>query len=423
MTAYSSNLLGAGDRIAVRTVMSLLRTALLGSAIVQPVSKVSVWNPTAMPITVIAVLLLFLATEASCQDPATVRLAREADQRLREQDYDRAIADYKKIVQVNPSSSAAWSNMGAAWFAKGNIPEASKAFEHAARLQPENRDFAFNAGLSLIREDKCEASERYLRQSLQSLEHRAAARYLLGLCAFVSQDWKKAKDLLLVAEAVGEESAETYYMLAIAARKSRDPEQAKRAFKVLCNKYPDSSLLHELVGELSDQSDTSDEAQKEMALAISESPVAPGLHSKYGLLLWKTHRLSDAKEAFQQELTIDPHSYSAMHYLGDIAEKSNQLPQALKWYEGALREQPQSGEAHLAAGRVLELEGRREDALRQLLLSFPALNGDASAHWLTARVMKELGMNRQAASELSKVREINQAERDALLSKLNPGDH
>jgi tetratricopeptide (TPR) repeat protein len=112
-----------------------------------------------------------------------------------------------------------------------------------------------------------------------------------------------------------------------------------------------------------------------------------------------------------------------MHYLGDIAEKNNQLPQALVWYERALREQPQSGEAHFAAGRVLELEGRSEDALRELRASFPTLEGDASAHYWTAEVLKKLGMKEQANLELSKVQEINSAERDVLLTKLSGNEH
>jgi tetratricopeptide (TPR) repeat protein len=404
-------------------IMSFLKAALPGTPTMKFVSCVSIWQPVAGLFILIVVLLLSVTAQAPAQESATVRLAKEADQSLSEHDYDRAIADYKRIVHIDPSSAAAWSNLGAAWFAKGNLSQASGAFEHAASLQPANRDYAFNAALALVREDKCDASAKYLKQSLLSPQRRAGAQYLLGLCAFVSQNWQEAKESLLSAEAVGSESAETYYMLTIAARKSRDPEQAKRAFDILRSKFPDSSLLHELIGELSDQSDTGADALKEMTLAISDSPTAPGLHAKLGFLLWKAHRSSDAEVLFQQELAIDPHSYSAMHYLGDIAEKNNQLPQALVWYERALREQPQSGEAHFAAGRVLELEGRSEDALRELRASFPTLEGDASAHYWTAEVLKKLGMKEQANLELSKVQEINSAERDVLLTKLSGNEH
>jgi tetratricopeptide (TPR) repeat protein len=350
------------------------------------------------------------------------RYAKEADRALHEHDYDLAILGYNKVLQMEPSSAAAWSNLGTAWFAKGNFSQASDSFLRAARLQPANRDYAFNAGLVLVREDKCNVAERYLKKSLLSVQHRAAALYLIGFCAFVSENWTEAKDALLNAEAGGSRTAETYYMLTIAARKSRDPNQAKRAFGLLWSNFPTSSLLHELLGEAADEDFMSTEAEKELSLAISGSPQAPGLHAKLAFILWKRHRLPDAEKLFEQELVIDPHSYSAMHYLGDIAEQDNQLSQALMWYQRALREQPESGEAHFAAGRVLELMGQSQDALRELQASFPALESDASAHYWKARVLKKLGMKEQAQLELSKVQEINKAERNALIIKLNNGE-
>ncbi len=371
---------------------------------------------------IVATLVLLLPVLGVCQQSNAIKISNQADKALREHNYDLAITDYREILQIEPSSAAAWSNLGTAWFAKGNLSQASDSFQHAAGLQPANPDYAFNAALTLVREDKCEIAERYFKVSVPSPQHRTATQYLQGLCAFVSKNWPEAKGLLLSAEAGGSRTAETYYMLTIAARKSQDPDQAKRAFELLRTGFPDSSLVHELIGETSDQEYMSAEAQKELSLAVSSNPDAPGLHAKLGFLLWKAHQLPEAEKLFEQELAIDPHSYSAMHFLGDIAERNAQLSKALTWYERALRERPQSGEAHFAVGRVLELEGRSEDSLRELQASFPALEGDASAHYWVAKVLKKLGMKEQANIELSKVKGINTAERNALMSELSNGE-
>jgi tetratricopeptide (TPR) repeat protein len=389
---------------------------------VQSGNKLSMRRMVTEPFLVMAIIFLSLSPQSICQESDAVRYAKEADRALYERDYDLAIHDYNKLLRMEPSSAAAWNNLGAAWFAKGNFSQASAPFVRAARLQPANREYAFNAALVLVRQDKCDAAKVYLKRSLLSVQHRAAAQYLQGLCAFLSNNWLEAKDSLVSAEADGSETAETYYLLTIAARKSGDPNQAKKAFDLLRSKFPSSSLLHELIAEVLDQDDMGTDAQKELSLAITSSPRASGLHVKLGFMLWKVHRLPEAEKLFDQELAIDPHSYSAMYYLGDIAEHNNQLSQALKWYECALSEKPESSEAHLAAGRVLEREGRNNDALRELKASFPALEGDASAHYWMATVLKKLGMKEQANLELSKVQEIHEAERNAITTKLSNGE-
>jgi len=366
-----------------------------------------------------ATLALLLPTLGVCQPSNTTVILNEADTALREHNYDLAITDYKKVLQIQPSSAAAWSNLGAAWFSKGDLAKATNSFQHAASIKPSSPDYAFNAALALVREDQCDSAERYWIVAVRSPQHRPGALYLQGLCAFVSKNWRDAKGLLLNAEAGGNRTAETYYMLTVAARKSQDPDQAKRAFELLRSGFPDSSLLHELIAEVSDQDYMSADAEKEISLAISNSPDAPGLHAKLGFLLWKNHQLQEAQRLFEQELAIDPHSYSAMHFLGDIAERSSDFSRALNWDERALRERPESGEAHFAVGRVLELEGRNQDALKELRASFPELDDDASAHYWTARILKTLGMKEQAKVELAKVQDINKADRSVLLTKLN----
>ena len=370
----------------------------------------------------VALFCFSVLLRSICQESTSNQVAREADQALRAHDYDLAITDYREVLRTNPSSAAAWSNIGAAWLAKGFLSSASDSFMHAARLQPANSDYAFNAALALVRSDKCDVAERYLKVSLQSPQHRTATLFLSGLCAFVAQKWSLARDTLATAEASGSQTAETYYMLTIAARKSQSPNEAGRAFNLLKSGFPNSSLLHELVGEALDENSQSEEAQGELSLAIANSPHAPSLHAKLGFLLWKAHRLDDAAKLFEQELEIDSHSYSAMHYLRDIAEQNSQLRQAQMWYERALREEPESGEAHFAAGRVLELEGRSREALKELQVSLPALEKDASVHYWTARVLRKLGMKEQANLELSRVQEINEAERNSLMTRLSNGE-
>src|ERR1035441_10290851 len=94
-------------------------------------------------------------------------LAQQADSALQSGSYEQAIADYQQVLKFEPDSAAAWSNLGSAWFAKGEFFKASRSYVHASQLQPANTDYSFNAALSLIRLDKCDDAEVYLQRSLQ----------------------------------------------------------------------------------------------------------------------------------------------------------------------------------------------------------------------------------------------------------------
>ena len=366
----------------------------------------------------LVVLCLFVVRGGSCQEKRATELARAADRALHEGEYALAISQYQVLLRLEPLNSAAWSNLGSAWFAQSNFAQASASYLHATRLEPANADYAYNAALSLVREDKCKVAEPSLKFATKSTGHRASSEFLEGLCAFVAKDWQESKAMLLKAEEGGNRTAETYYMLAVASRRSSDPAQAKRAFDTLRATFPDSSLLHELVGDASDDLFLSADAEKEISLAIVESPLAPTLHAKLGYLMWKEHRLSEAEESFKEELRIDPHSYSALHFLGEICEQRGDLTAALLRYEQAVVELPGSGEAHFSVGRVLELQGHSAAALQELEKSFPALQGNVPAHYWTARVLRRLGLKERAALEMVEVQKLNKAERDGLMTKL-----
>ena len=379
-------------------------------------------NPWVETFKVLVICLGWTAALLAQQVPHQARIyAQDADTSLKRLDFDTAISDYQKALKIAPPYAAAWSNLGSAWFEKKQYANASDAFRHAARLQPKNADYQFNAALATVRSNKCDAAAPYLQRSLNSTNYRARVQFLRGVCAFIDERWDAAKADLKEAEGSGVHAAEIYYMLTIASRKSNDSENAKLAYTMLREKYPDSQLVHELLGEALDRADQTNQAIHEISLAISSRPEEPGLHAQVGFLYWKAHNLPDAKAALEQELIVDKHSYSAMRYLGDIAEQSNQFDNALAWYVRALQERPESGEAHFAVGRLLAETAHYRDALKELQACLPTMDRNASAHYWTARVLAKLGRPQEASEHMAKVREINDASRQSLLDKLGQG--
>lgn len=351
---------------------------------------------------------------------ARARDTRAADDSLRAGNYDLAISSYKEFLKREPHSAAIWSNYGAALFGKGDALRASGAFVRAAQLEPRSPEYAFNAALALVRLDKCGMATSYFEVARRATAHAPAVSYLNGVCAFVAKQWKRAESLLLQAYGESVISPETYYMLTIAAHENNDRERSSWAYLQLKNTYPESPLVQEALSEIFDDEYDTRDAIREISDAIAAHPNDPGLHGKLAFLLWKEgqDQWPRARALFSEELALDRHSYPSMHYLGVIAEQSNQYDVALDWYQRALRERPNLGEAHFAIGRVLERKGEDVEALREFQASLPALKGDISLHYWTARALRRMGRNKDASHEFASVAAINKATRDDLLRKL-----
>ena len=53
-------------------------------------------------------------------------------------DYERAVAEYRKSVAVDPNHLNSWKNIAAAALQKGDKATASEAVEHLTKLAPQS---------------------------------------------------------------------------------------------------------------------------------------------------------------------------------------------------------------------------------------------------------------------------------------------
>lgn len=93
-----------------------------------------------------ALRLMDQAVAAAPNDPA-VRYARASlldDQRL----FERAVADYSKLIELDPREPALFNRRGAAHFKAGQIDASIADFDRAIALQPESEPHHWQRGIS-----------------------------------------------------------------------------------------------------------------------------------------------------------------------------------------------------------------------------------------------------------------------------------
>lgn len=117
-------------------------------------------------------------------------------------DYDRAIADFTRTLDLNPNDDKAFNNRGAAFMQRRDWDHAIADFTQALRLHPDYAIAHKNRGASRLNEGRfAEAIEDYDRalqldpKDTEALKSRGALHFMLGQFAMAAQDL--AQDIAL----------------------------------------------------------------------------------------------------------------------------------------------------------------------------------------------------------------------------------
>lgn len=103
----------------------------------------------------------------------------------RQKNSDKAIVQYKKAVEYNPSCAIAHYNMGNALLLEGKVQDAMKEYEQAARLEKDSKrlsDVYHNMGVILQSAKQFDKAIECYKQSLRNDPANDETRYNYVLC-------------------------------------------------------------------------------------------------------------------------------------------------------------------------------------------------------------------------------------------------
>ncbi|MCB2203638.1 tetratricopeptide repeat protein [bacterium] len=160
-----------------------------------------------------------------------LKLASAQDELQR---FPQALAVLKDILEENPSSAAAWNNIGVVCRRIGKLDDARKAFEQAYRLDPENADHLVGLGAICLRLSDPGNALEYLQLATELMPGHPVAHANLALTYAVFGRLEEAEESLRLATLYGFEDAETIQQKidalkllreSMAEEKKRDPEE------------------------------------------------------------------------------------------------------------------------------------------------------------------------------------------------------
>lgn len=178
--------------------------------------------------------------DACTHTPANEELFKRGADHLRNKDYDTAISLLNQIVAADSKDCAAWTELGTAYFRKGDLDDAEKSYQRALQDRPSFPPALINLGKLRFARKNFEGAIEALSLAVKEQPLSAEANFLLGEAYLQIKKGSKAVGYLNEAirlDPIGQ--AEAHLRLAALYNGAGLKEKAAFEYEQFLEKRPD----------------------------------------------------------------------------------------------------------------------------------------------------------------------------------------
>ena len=276
---------------------------------------------------------------------------------------DEAMAHFQRVLEITPDDAEAHNDLGFALAARGRMDEAMAHFVRALIIKPGHVLAHNNLGLALAGRGRIDEAIAQYRQALEIKPDYAEAHVNLGMALTVRGRIDQAIGHYQQALKIKPDYAEAHVHLGMAlmahGRVDEAIEQYQRALKI----KPDHAEAHVNLGIALAGSGRIDEAMAHFQRALEIKPDYAEAHIDLGTALANRGRMDEATAHFQKALEIKPDHAEAHINLGIALAGSGRMDEAMAHFQRALEIKPDYAEAHKNLGIALAGAGRLDEAI------------------------------------------------------------
>ncbi|MEJ7624475.1 MAG: tetratricopeptide repeat protein [Pyrinomonadaceae bacterium] len=271
-----------------------------------------------------------------------------------QKNYDAALADVQKGLQIAPNDVEFLSRLGEIQMERRAFPEALAAVEKASNASPNNADLYYT-------------------------KSRVFA---------ATGDAKGQADSAATALGKGTRyPAEAYLLLGDASQKLQKPDAAIDAYQKSINARPDNLQAYRTLSEIYRSENRFDDAIRASKLGLMAFPANGELFIDLGLYYSLAERDKDAIEAGRSAVGLLPNNYSGHTNLCRAYNETKEFSLAIGTCNRALHLKPGDGETLFYLGRAQTGANKKADAAKTFaqavtgLLSTTVANPRSSEAW------------------------------------------
>ena len=343
---------------------------------------------------ILGLLALWLAGQTSLPEAAQhIEAARHAEA---EKNFDAAVAEYRKVTELEPASPAAFVSLGQAFIEEHNYGDAVKPLKHALDLDPNLAPAHQLLGYALL-------AQGFPAEAIPHLDavHEQAA---LGIAQAETGQFADAIINLQAALQKRPNDPDLLYYLGRASGLL-----SKQSIDTLLAAYPESARAHQSLAENYIVLRQIPEAEKEYRQALASRPDIPNLHLELGHVYALTSRWPEAEEQFRAETKLQPGNAEASYRLGDALLQQGKAREARAELQRSDKLLPKMPETLYALGKAAALEGDAAES-QQAWTSLLSIEkqGDlaAQAHFGLAGLYRKQGKAAEAEAEMREFQKL-----------------
>jgi tetratricopeptide (TPR) repeat protein len=333
-----------------------------------------------------------LAPQAADQAKTLLQSGIDAENR---NDLDRALVEFRKAAELDPSSSECLLRLGDAYMKKHEAANAIPPLKRAAELNPDSVPIQQLLGYALL-------AQGYAAEAIPHIEiaHDPGA---LGIAQLENDEPAKAMVNLQSALENDPDNPDLLFYLSRA-----ETAAGSQSTEKLLAVFPNSARAHETRGQGYYQMKMIPEAVKEYEQAIAIRPDLPGLHLELGEIYAGRAEWPQAEEQFRAETKLHPGSAEAAFRLGDALVQQGKMKEAADQLRRSDLLRPNMPETLYAVGRALAAAdaSAAEQALTSVLKIEQNSPLAARADLLLASIHRKQGKSALASREMEDYRRI-----------------
>ncbi|MBV8895836.1 MAG: tetratricopeptide repeat protein [Acidobacteriaceae bacterium] len=224
-----------------------------------------------------------------------LELARLADN---SKDYEAALGYLAHARDLEPQN-ARIHFLFAMIAAKMELPlEAKRSLERALTIDPENPDYNYSMGVSILASRDAATAAGFFEKFLKARPASASGHFALGVAYFNSGDYDKARTEMLQLEN-GPKSGNAEYFLGRIARLEGDTDGALRHLQKSIDSMPSFAESHTELARVYMLQGDLERAHAELDRAVKLDPQSFQANNQLFILYKRTH---DGRAAAQQQL-------------------------------------------------------------------------------------------------------------------------
>ena len=310
----------------------------------------------------IALVVLAAAAWAQ-QDPE--QLLRDAIQAQQSGNYQTAITDYRKFLDLRPDNVQAKVNLGAALAHVGQFDEAIAVYKSALPALKDKNPVRLNLGLAYYKKGELASAREQFLALHQAAPANVQAAILLADTQTKLGDAKAAITVLEPLEAANARNPDFEYVLGLALLKAERRRDAVSRIEKSAQ-LGNSADAFMLAGATRLDLDEYEPARHNLETALQLNPTLRGLHTLVGMARDKTGDQKAAEPAFRQALKENPDDFEGNLYLGALLYKQRNMDEAKVYLDHALKLKPDDLMARYESAMLKSTSGDIEAAAKQL---------------------------------------------------------